>query len=91
MIRVSPAPEPPDFDRTVRQPGRAIAELSGKRPAIARTTRPGLQEEWAPQQRGPMVMRIQIGTVTRSTMSGLYLVTLPARAHRPRRLRGQAS
>ena len=33
MIPVKPAPEPPDFDRTVRQPGlRAIAELVGKAP-----------------------------------------------------------
>lgn len=33
MIRVQPAPEPPDFDARVRQPGlRAIAELVGERP-----------------------------------------------------------
>ena len=33
MIPVKPAPEPPDFDRTVRQPGlRAIAELAGEAP-----------------------------------------------------------
>ena len=31
MIPVKPAPEPPDFDRTVRQPGlRAIAEMVGE-------------------------------------------------------------
>ena len=33
MIPVKSAPEPPDFDRTVRQPGlRAIAELVGEAP-----------------------------------------------------------
>ena len=33
MIPVKPAPEPPDFDRTVRRPGlRAIAELVGETP-----------------------------------------------------------
>ena len=33
MIPVKPAPEPTDFDRTVRQPGlRAIAELVGEAP-----------------------------------------------------------
>ena len=33
MIPVKPAPEPSDFDRTVRQPGlRAIAELTGEAP-----------------------------------------------------------
>ena len=33
VIPVRPAPEPPDFDRTVRQPGlRAIAELVGEPP-----------------------------------------------------------
>ena len=33
MIPVTPAPEPADFDRTVRQPGlRAIAELVGEAP-----------------------------------------------------------
>ena len=33
VIPVKPAPEPPDFDRTVRQPGlRAIGELVGEAP-----------------------------------------------------------
>ena len=33
MIPVKPAPEPPDFDRKVRQPGlRAVAELVGEAP-----------------------------------------------------------
>ena len=33
MIPVTPAREPPDFDRTVRQPGlRAVAELVGEAP-----------------------------------------------------------
>ena len=33
MIPIEPAPEPPDFDRTVRQPGlRAVAELVGEAP-----------------------------------------------------------
>ncbi len=38
MIPVTPAPEPPAFDRKVRQPGlRAIAELAGKQPDPPRT------------------------------------------------------
>lgn len=38
MIPVMPAPEPPNFDRDVRQPGlRAIAEMVGKRPRTPRT------------------------------------------------------
>ena len=33
LIPIEPAPEPPEFDRTVRQPGsRAIAELVGEAP-----------------------------------------------------------
>ncbi|MBK1643066.1 hypothetical protein CKO25_00025 [Thiocapsa imhoffii] len=37
MIRVTPAPEPPDFDAKVRQPGlRAIAEMTGQVPAYPR-------------------------------------------------------
>jgi hypothetical protein len=39
MIRVTPAPEPPEFDPLVRQPGLdAIAEMVGEKPA---RTRPG--------------------------------------------------
>ena len=39
MIPVTPAPEPPAFDRKVRQPGlRAIAELAGAQPDPPRTT-----------------------------------------------------
>jgi len=38
MIPVTPEPEPPNFDRDVRQPGlRAIAEMVGKRPPTPRT------------------------------------------------------
>ncbi len=38
MIRVEPAPEPPDFDKRVRRPGlSAIAELVGEGPTIRRT------------------------------------------------------
>ena len=38
MIPVTPAPEPPAFDRKVRQPGlRAIAELAGEQPDPPRT------------------------------------------------------
>jgi hypothetical protein len=37
MIRVTPAPEPATFDKTVRQPGlRAIAEMVGEAPAPPR-------------------------------------------------------
>jgi hypothetical protein len=40
MIRVSPAPEPADFDARVRQPGlAAIAELVGEAPAAGRRGR----------------------------------------------------
>ena len=36
MIRVEPAPEPPEFDRKVRQPGlSAIAEMVGE-PQLSR-------------------------------------------------------
>jgi len=38
MIPVTPVPEPPAFDRKVRQPGlRAIAELAGEQPDPPRT------------------------------------------------------
>ena len=38
MIPVTPAPEPPAFDKKVRQPGlRAIAELAGEQPDPPRT------------------------------------------------------
>ena len=38
MIPITPAPEPPAFDRKVRQPGlRAIAELVGEQPDPPRT------------------------------------------------------
>jgi 5-methylcytosine-specific restriction endonuclease McrA len=41
VIRVQLAPEPPDFDARVRQPGlRAIAELVGEPPAKKRRGRP---------------------------------------------------
>ncbi len=37
MIRVTPAPEPPDFDAKVRQPGLlAIAEMTGQMPTHPR-------------------------------------------------------
>jgi hypothetical protein len=37
MIPVEPAPEPPDFDKKVRQPGlSAIAEMVGEPPTIQR-------------------------------------------------------
>jgi hypothetical protein len=37
MIRVDPAPEPPDFDQKVRQPGlSAIAEMVGEPPLLRR-------------------------------------------------------
>jgi hypothetical protein len=40
MIRVTPAPEPPDFDGRVRQPGLdAIAELVGEKPGRTRRGR----------------------------------------------------
>ena len=38
MIPVTLAPEPPAFDKKVRQPGlRAIAELAGEQPDLPRT------------------------------------------------------
>ena len=40
MIPVDPAPEPPDFDRKVRQPGlSAIAEMVGEPPLLRRRGR----------------------------------------------------
>jgi hypothetical protein len=37
MIHVDPAPEPPDFDRKIRQPGlSAIAEMVGEPPLVRR-------------------------------------------------------
>jgi hypothetical protein len=40
MIHVNPAPEPPDFDRKVRQPGlSAIAEMVGEPPLMKRPGR----------------------------------------------------
>lgn len=37
MIRVEPAPEPPDFDARVRRPGlSALAELAGEGPTVRR-------------------------------------------------------
>jgi len=49
MIRVLPAPEPPTFDRKVRQPGLdAIAELVGEKPAMPR---PGPRRRKIAEQR----------------------------------------
>ncbi len=37
MIHVEPAPEPPEFDAMVREPGlRAVAEMVGKKPSTPR-------------------------------------------------------
>jgi len=49
MIRVHQAPEPPDFDERVRQPGlRAIAELVGEPVTVAR---PGPRRKVAAERR----------------------------------------
>jgi hypothetical protein len=59
MIPVKPAPEPPDFDKKVRQPGlSAIAELVGeppliKRPGPRRTKIAELREEIRPDSFPP--------------------------------------
>lgn len=49
MIRVQPAPEPPDFDERVRQPGlRAITELVGEPVTVPR---PGPRRKVAAERR----------------------------------------
>jgi hypothetical protein len=62
MIHVDPAPEPPDFDRRVRQPGlSAIAELVGE-PPLSRRRGPrrskiAVQREDIPPDRFPPFWR----------------------------------
>ena len=86
MIRVAPAPEPPEFDATVRRPGhRSVYEMCGQTPpaALERASGPRFKQRTRcdPEDRAGSVLVTRPEELPPSALHDCWRAAIPALRH----------